>query len=286
MPLTWYALMSVLALRPEYRPEACAREFSSEANRAACESKQEEGHAWATEVAGWWGEEALRWGFLAPFDMVWLVADAAQESGLQRGEICLRSLRHDRVVSRTELEPARGDVPARYEMCWTYAGDRRNCQRVYLVAEDEERVYLDTCAAGEVGIYQLMSNQIPGRSETDQNGDGEITRADGGYRLPWGGALSTVLSVRRAEARDWRVGIHLGLRTLASERTRCCADPEAGPDCAASWSWLGAHKMGQCWSDGGEAYVERVRAKTEQVLAYLCEQAPWDPLCEVQADPP
>ena len=280
MPLAWYALMALLALRPEYRPDACERVFSSDANKQACIDRQEEGYAWAVEVSGWYQEEAIRWGFTTPIDIIWAVADAMKESGLSRQDnMCLKSLQVERIVERTELEAATETKPARYRLCWTYSENRRNCQVVWLLAEDDERVYLDTCAAGEVGPYQLLSNQIPGRSETDVNGDGEITRADGGYVLPWGETLSTSLAVRRTQARDWRVGIHLGLRVLREERDRCCSEDA---ECAASWEWLGAHKMGVCESELGDAYVRRTREYVDTSIAYLCQQMPLDLLCVPQ----
>jgi hypothetical protein len=254
MSLVTLALLAILGLRPEYRPDACARPFATESNKSYCESRQERGYEWAEELAGYVADESERWDL----DPVLLVAVAYRESSLQ-SDPCIIRIDGTRVVERDLLS----EEDNRWTLCWTFGdGDRRTCQPAIILAESETDgwIEVDKCAYGEIGLYQLVSWEIPAS-----------------YELPWGDVLERSSRRRRSQAQDPRTNVHLGARALADCRDRCTEDgEEPGP-----WDeWIFAHNTGRCRLQGNaQTYLRRVQAHYEDAVSYICEQEPEAEVC-------
>ncbi|MBN1771320.1 MAG: hypothetical protein JXB32_08675, partial [Deltaproteobacteria bacterium] len=93
--LTW----AILALRPDWQPEACEREFAAEASLVRCTAARDEGAAWAAELAGYITTEAER----QDLDPLLMIAVAYRESRFKTGDVCRTEVPADRIVSRTTL---------------------------------------------------------------------------------------------------------------------------------------------------------------------------------------
>lgn len=287
MDLTTLILWAILGLKPEWQPTTCDHVFAMEGARLSCEARRDEGRAWAEELAGYVAEEATRFGLEDDWD--WIVADLKREFDFSRGNACPARVRVANVVSREVMNEEVG----RWKFCWTYTVHRdatplRNCQPVLLLDEDEEYVYIDRCAYGETGLFQIRLHEIPDHADTDVNGDGEIDRGDGGYVLPWGDVIPQTSAGRLQAAHDPRTNVHLGLRTFANVRQECCCTTtrdETGLErttcdetCEADVpSFLGAFNTGSCDGDAAERYVGRVNREREKAVEYVCDQFPeWE----------
>jgi hypothetical protein len=259
--LTW----AILALRPDWRPEACEREFATEASRARCTATRDAGAAWAAELAGYIAPEAER----QDLDPLLMVAVAYRESRFKTGDVCRLELPPERVVSRSMLADG-GE-----ELTITYRADptRTSTLAVTVLSEQSDgTLVVDRCSAGEIGLFQLVANEaragqvVPATSE-------ELPRS---------------ARERRQRALEPLVNVSLAAVALAAARTWQCeveSTPEAVARCEAdSWSWIGSYNTGRRSGDAWDRYTRNVSATYAAALAYACGKLPGGALCPA-ADP-
>jgi len=253
--------LAILALRPDWQPGACEHAYADgpvgESARAACEERRDEGSAFATEIAGYLDEEIRRQGLEGVWK--WVIAVISKESAFERGDLCPAKVALDRVVSRELLDEESGKT----RLCWRYrvASDDRpnggiNCQPVFV--EDEytapdgtEYLIVDRCAAGEVGLFQLVGGEV-----------------GAGVEVPATGAtLPRNRLERRRMALDPRTNVSLGVAALRAHRDRCCGDDQ---ECLSDPTrWIGSYNTGSCVGQSGRGYARRVGALVEDIDQFL-----------------
>lgn len=286
-----FVILFVVGLIPDWRPGTCDRAFSSDANREYCISRQENGYEKARELGTYFlvetarslhglGAERLE-GLpdeeftpeLLPLvrDTLRSVSVGYRESSLRTHDFCEARIERRIITLLEDARPRGGEE--RWKVCFSYAGGtRETCHTVAPISEDEESVTVDLCAAGECGIFQLLSHEIRA---------GTIVPATG-TELP------RSLRERRNLCWDPQTNISLGMVTLAEDRDSCCleeGDPEEGTaiydtECQADWKkWIGRHNTGRCRGERFVGYGLRIERHVVDGLAYACLKAPYAPIC-------
>lgn len=131
-----------------------------------------------------------------------------------------------RVLRRYQSCPPRKPDGTEY-ITWTYGDDaRQNRQRVIVVSESENGALdLNTCAAGETGLFQLLPSNY--RAGTVVTATGE--------------RLSNRTARREAVLDDPILQVRLGCQELARHRDLCPADQHT------MWTtWISAYNLGSC----------------------------------------
>jgi hypothetical protein len=163
-------LAMVYALNPDWRMDAC-KAASNQDRQTACENQRRPLTKFADDVCRTVIEESLR----LDLDPAMVLAVIERESSFGRAvwdrkdrayevqtDICKLTLAKSRIVDRR---------PGRREgtelLTWTYGSQTpnagsvaRNRQPVIVVAEDDDRLVVNTCVAGERGIMQVTPREI------------------------------------------------------------------------------------------------------------------------------
>lgn len=257
--LTW----AILALRPDWQPEACERPFAAETARAKCAAARDEGAAWAAELAGYIAAEAER----QDLDPLLMVAVAYRESRFKTGDLCRTELPPERIVSRTPLDDGTEQITLAYRA----DPSRTTTIEVTVLAEQPGGTLLvDRCSAGEIGLFQLVANEAR---------PGQVVPATG-EELPRGARE------RRQRVLDPLVNVSLAAVALAAARTWQCQvepTPEAVARCAADpWSWIGAYNTGRRSGRAWERYTRNVSASYAAARDYACARLPGASLCPAE----
>lgn len=260
MAVTEIIVLAILALKPEWRPDACDRTFALESAKTRCEERRDAGRAWAEELAGYIDREGNRYGGLGLREKVAVVGLMYRERSLEREDNCVLSLDAAHVVSRTPTT----EEDVEY-VTWLYGDGQRNRQRVRILEElDDGGLTVNRCPSGEQGIMQLTPREFR---------PGTIVPATG---LPLPSGPGTTRERTRMAAEN-ETNISLGVRALADCRERCCVDRA---DCRADWrDWLPAHNAGNCASDRFRHYRDQIVLYYRAALAYVCQQVPDAEVC-------
>jgi hypothetical protein len=271
MSLATLILWAILGLREDWQPTYCDRVFATEGAKAACEERRDEGRAWAEKIAGYLETEITRQGMEGVWD--WVVGVMKKESDFSQGDICPIRLLAENIISREVMD---ADV-GREKVCWSFFIHRdapaiENCQPVLVLREEDGYVYMDRCAAGEAGLFQITPNEARSGQVVPATGE-ELPRAPG---------------ERRLRIHDPQVNISLGLVAMAKARDLCCCTTTVAEDgtetqtcdeeCRADpHQFLGAYNTGHCSGTTSARYLGRVNRGREQALEYVCTQLPdWE----------
>lgn len=247
-------LAMVYALNPDWRMDACVviggRE-GDEARKTECENQRRPLRKFAEDVCAVILDESLK----RSFDPGMVISVIERESSFGRAtwdqqdrryevqtDVCRLTLPKSRIVDRR---------PGRREgtelMTWTYGPQApvagavaRNRQPVRVVEEDDERVVLDTCAAGETGIMQTVPREYRSGVVIETTGQ----------------RMTGSPAERRAEVEaDPLLQVRLGCQALADHRDLCEEDRRG------DWTtWLPTYNLGTCsptWSKWNE-YLGKV----------------------------
>jgi hypothetical protein len=260
--LTW----AILALTPDWQPEACERDFATDAAREKCAAERDEGAAWAAELAGYIGTEAER----QDLDPLLMVAVAYRESRFRSGDVCRIELAPERIVSRTALDDGGEAITI------TYRADpsRTSIVNVLVLAErDDGTLEVDRCSAGEIGLFQLVT-----------------TEARAGQVVPaTGEELPRNARERRQRVLEPLVNVSLAAVALDAARTwQCEVEPtaEAVARCEADpWSWIGSYNTGRRSGTAWRRYARYVSTTYATALDYACEKMPDDAACPADETP-
>lgn len=257
--LTW----AILALRPDWQPEACERAFAAEAARARCAAARDAGAAWAAELAGYIAAEAER----QHLDPLVMVAVAYRESRFKTGDLCRTELPPERIVSRRSIEDGGEEITITYR---ADASRTANLEVTVLEERPDGTLVVDRCSAGEIGLFQLVASEAR---------PGQVVPATG-EELPRNARE------RRRRVLDPLVNVSLAAVALAAARSWQCeveATPEAVARCEADpWSWIGAYNTGRRSGDAWERYARNVSASYAAALEYACARLPEAALCPAE----
>lgn len=254
MSLIELVVLFVVGLQPNWRPDYCS---SIEMNVKTCMDRQEKGYEVAKQLAQYFVEEGER----QDLDPFWLAAVAYRESSFTVGDFCHISISKDRIVSREQLT-SRVEGDDRERLCFSYSENRTSCQIVLIEDEtQEDRIVINRCAAGEVGLFQLISRETRA---------GTIVPATG-IELPEG------TRARRNMVLDPQVNTSLGAATLRNVRDACCGEDE---ECKKDWTrWVGGHNTGTCHGHQFNQYGRKISQHWRRGMRYVCEQAPESDAC-------
>jgi len=260
--LTW----AILALRPDWQPETCERDFATDAAREKCAAERDEGAAWAAELAGYIETEAER----QDLDPLLMVAVAYRESHFRSGDVCRIEIAAERIVSRTPLEDGAEAVTM------TYRADpsRTSTVNVIVLAERADgTLEVDRCSAGEIGLFQLVATEARAGQIVPATGE-ELPRNAGERRQR---VLEPLVNVSLAAvaldaARTWQCEVQPSAEAVA----RCEADP---------WSWIGLYNSGRRSGAAWRRYARYVSTTYATALDYACEKMPDAAACPADETP-
>lgn len=219
---------AVYVLSPDLRLDSCNNRREEE-DREACRIRREPLQAFVDTVCTTSIEEAARWNFdpLLPIQVMEREAslgrvrfDPHRRSFSVSADVCGLSISKSNIESR-EPHPRREGVEV---MEWRWGSGRLNRQGVRVLQEDEERIVVDTCVAGEAGLFQLVPGNfrrgtpIPGTEET----------LDGSHE-----------ERRERLIEDPVLNIKIGCKELAEHR-----DMFPEEERADWWEWIGTYNTG------------------------------------------
>lgn len=239
----------VFALNPDWRMDAC-RASSDQERRDACENQRRPLAKFAEDVCLAVIEESLR----LDLDPGLVLAVIERESSFGRvqwnqqyrayevqTDVCKLTLPKSRIVARAPGRRAGTEL-----MTWTYGSQApnagsvaRNRQPVRVLSEDDERVTINTCVAGEAGIMQTVPREW--RSGTVIGATGE--------------RLEGTESERRARVEaDPVLQVRLGCQALAEHRAMVPSEQQI------DWlDWIHVYNTGNVMrGDHGRGYAMKI----------------------------
>lgn len=255
-----FIVLAILALKPDWQPQACERTFATDGARAACESERDEGAAWVRQLAGYIVTEAER----QDLDPLLMVAVAWRESRLESGDVCRRTIEADRIVSREPL----GEDGRETLVFQTRADAERTVEWTVTVIEERENgdLFVDKCSAGEMGTFQLINSETRAGTIVPATGQ-ELPRNARERRLVVLDPQTNVslAAVALAASRDWACEV-----VDEDDRDICLQDP---------WSWVGTYNTGARTGTKWFEYTVRVSATYQNARDAACAQMPGNELC-------
>lgn len=272
-------LAMVHALNPDWRLDTCKDAQpgpNGEDRRAECENQRRPLVKFAEDVCKVVIEESLR----LDLDPGMVLAVIERESSFGRASWDRQDRRYEVQTNICELTLPKSRIvdrqPGRREgtelMTWTY-GDRapragqvaRNRQPVIVVSEDDERIVLNTCAAGEVGIMQTIPREF--RAGTVVEATGEVLAGSSVER-------------RRTVETDPVLQVRLGCQAIASHRD------DVPVDMRNDWrNWLFAYNTGSPNpTDHGREYVAKIVRHYVQACRAWMQTDPADPMSIVDVE--
>ncbi len=238
-------LGALYALTPDWHLDACEVMQTDEENgdqrQARCRAQRAPLMKFATDICKTVVTETDRLGL----DLLLPIAVMERESSIGRvrfdrdarvfrveTDICKLYLSTSRIVAR---EPGRR--PGTEKLTWTYSdGENRqhqNTQMIIVESEDAGGLHVNTCVAGETGLFQLLPQNY---------GNGKCI----GLRTPGGRCDGQVLRGTREERReevldDPILQVKLGLQELVRHRGVCPEERrQFWPD------WISVYNLGVC----------------------------------------
>jgi hypothetical protein len=250
-------LAAIYALTPDWRLSTCdamqADEENGDQRQARCRAQRAPLVKFADDICKAVIEETARFGiddFLMPIAVMERESSIGRvnfdrESHVYRvqTDICKLFLSTSRIVRRES-----GRRAGTEKITWTYSDganqQHQNTQMVIVESEDAGGLNINTCVAGETGLFQLLPTNY---------GNGRCV----GFRQAGGRCDGQVLRGSREERReevlaDPILQVRLGVQELARHRDIC---PEAD---RGDWTKVvGTYNVGNC--DYGEKWQEYTR---------------------------
>ena len=262
MSLVDLVVIFILGLHPDWRPDYCE---SVNMRGDLCRAKQEEGYSTAQLLAPIFVEESERAG-LGATGAFHLACVAMKENSLKTGDQCILNIIKERLASIEELEcNTLGE--RRVRLCVNLdGGARQSCRNAIVLDETDEKIKVNYCMAGEVGLFQLTRYEAASGTVVPATGE----------------ALPRSLRERRDRLMDPQVNTSLAAAAMARLRDHCCSTrtEDDRPFCEENWGfWIGAYNTGSCATTRAMEYAGRIEAYYRRGIEYLCSQAPDADVC-------
>lgn len=219
---------AVYVLSPDLRLDYCDHRRDA-TEKEACLARRIPLQEFVTTICEASVEEAVRWNFdpLVPVHIMEREASLGrvtfnphrQQFGVS-ADICELTISRSNIISR-EPHSRRAGVEV---MVWRWGSGRTNKQPVRVLTEAEDKIVVDTCAAGEAGLFQLVPSNF--RQGTPIPGTDQVLEGSHAER-------------REQLIEDPVLNIKLGCKELAEHR-----DMFPEEERTDWWQWIGTYNTG------------------------------------------